>query len=149
MRSLHQRRRLVVIVILACTVFLAIALAVVSWFAVGVKVTLTNRTGADVKNLEIRFTGGTVTIAILMSGASFRTSVQSTGESHLELRFRDGAGEVRRETIGVYFEPSYRGEVSIDLAPDGTVHYEDRIRLPWPSGRRPTTTVPSEKSVRP
>lgn len=130
MPPLLGTRRVVLSAATLCIVLGVVGFAVISWLTAGVKVVVTNKTRAEVKNLEVEFTGGVVTIPSLKPGAAYQMIVQPTSESHLELRFTDASGKEHRDTIGMYFEPRYRGEVFIELAPDGKVKYEDKTRLP-------------------
>ena len=130
MRSLCATHRVIVGAAVLCIALLLVGFAAVLWFTAGVKVVITNKTGAEVNRLEVEFTGGGVTIPAIKPGAAYRTAVQPTGESHLELRFTDASGKDRKETIGVYFEPGYSGEIFIELAPDGSVSFEDKTHLP-------------------
>ena len=100
---------------------LLVAVVFVFCRGVGVNVIVANKTQAEIKNLEIRFTGGIATIPEIKAGKTYKTSVNPTGESRLELRFADASGKDRAEAIGVYMEEGYRGEIFIEISPDGTV----------------------------
>ena len=106
-----------------------------SWHSFGVNVIITNKMPNEIKNVEIKFTGGTITVQTIKPGIEYQTSVQPTGESHLELRYTDASGKDHDEIIGVYFEQGYKGEILIDITPDGTAHFQDKIylRVSWNS----------------
>ena len=131
MRPVSATRWLILAAVVLCIALLLVGFAVVSWFTGGVQVVVTNKTGAEVKNLEVEFTGGVVTIPTLKPGTAYQATVQPTGESHLELRFTDASGKEHSQTIGVYLEEHYRGRILIDLGPDGKVVYQDQSRLPY------------------
>lgn len=128
--SLFARRALVGAAIM-CMVLLLPRLVTIPRVASGVEVIVANKTNEEIKNLTVEFTGGITNTAAIRPGTVFRTVVRPTSESHLELRFTDAAGKERTEKIGVYFEPGYGGEVVIELAPDGTVSFEDKIYVSW------------------
>lgn len=130
MRSLCATHRVIVGAVVLCIALVLVGIAAALWLTAGVKVVVTNKAGVEVKNIEVKFTGGSVTIPAIKPGAAYRTTVKPTGESHLDLRFTDSSGKDRREIIGVYFEPGYRGEIFIGLAPDGSVSFEDKTHLP-------------------
>lgn len=97
----------------------------------GVTVRITNKTGKEIKNLKVEFTGGVATIATIKPGDVHTTVVNSTGESSLTLRFTDASGKEQSQLIGVYLEANYKGKIVIELGPDGKVAFEDKSRSPY------------------
>ena len=129
--SVHfSKRRVVFGAAVLCIVLFVVWIGVVSCLTAGVKLIVTNRMHAEIKNLEVKFTGGVVTAPIIKPGTAWQTIVQPSSESHLELRFTDASGRDRRETVGVYFERGYAGEILIDVAADGNLRLEDKTHLP-------------------
>lgn len=113
-------------------VYGAITVAILSlryFFWPGVNISVTNETGAEIVDVEIRFAGGRESRPRLQSGASFATRVRSRGESDLKIEFRDAAGQPHSQPIDVYFERGYRGTITIRIRPDGTALWKDETKV--------------------
>jgi hypothetical protein len=95
----------------------------------GIEVVLANKTGANITNVRVHFTGGVINAGTLTNEETYRTYLQPKGESHLELHFRDGAGKEHSHNIGVYFEHGYLGQILIDVLPDGKVVWKDNTHV--------------------
>lgn len=97
----------------------------------GIQVAVTNNTQAELKNLELRYSGGPAKAAMLKQNGVFKTNIHAKGESGLELRFTGSDGKENVEVIGVYFETSYKGGVDIQVAPDGKVTWVDTTNIDY------------------
>lgn len=65
-------------------------------------------------------TGNSYPLGDIAPGASGKATVESTGESHLEIELIDNDGQSKRLNAGGYFEPGYRGSVEVSIK-DGVI----------------------------
>lgn len=95
----------------------------------GIVVSVTNETGGVISDLHIAFAGGEKHKPILGLSETFKVKVQPKSESGLSLEFTDGSGKKHQCLVDVYFEPSYKGTVSVRIGPDGEVKWKDQIKV--------------------
>jgi hypothetical protein len=94
----------------------------------GIKISIKNDTGAELKNVRLMLSGQKVSIANIPNGETGVVSVRPNKESGLDLSFIDKAGLERVEAVGVYLEPSFCGSVTVVIAPDGSLTRTANIR---------------------
>jgi len=125
-----MRRRLVSFGLLAA--FIAVAVGVAAAWPRGVRVTVKNRGPRPLTNVVVHVTGNSYQLGTLRVGESQSVSVQSRGESGVELVFTQDTGDQVRLNAGGYFESSgYEGTIEIELEDGAIVRNERRIGL-WP-----------------
>jgi hypothetical protein len=95
----------------------------------GIAVTVNNGSGGEITNLQITFTGGTRSSAILKPSELFQTRVNPSGSSHLSVEFIDSNGKQHSNNVDVYFERNYSGSVHITIQPGGKVTWKDEIKV--------------------
>jgi len=91
----------------------------------GVQIAITNKTGGNITDIRLDFTGGVVSPEIIKDGDTYTARVNPTGDSHLELRYRDGTGTEHSERFGVYFEHGSSGRIVIEVWPAGRITLKD------------------------
>ena len=124
------RRAALIAAKIGCTVL--VIGAVFLWIyqlTAGVKVNIINNTGTEIKNLRIQFTGGETLVPLVKPGEIYSMIVNPSGESSLRLQFTDMSDNRHSREIGTYLEEGYRGEILIEIGPNGKVTYEDNSRI--------------------
>lgn len=90
----------------------------------GIEVRVENTGQTAIRSLTLHVTGNLYSLGDLAPGAFKETTVNSTGESGLELEFEDH-GQARRLNAGGYFEPGYRGTIRLSIK-DGVIDGNDQ-----------------------
>jgi hypothetical protein len=122
-----NRCRVFIIVLAALT----IPAGVIGYFvfAPGVHVTVRN-TGQEVmRHVRVHVTGQAYALGNLAPGDLQTATVSPTSESHVDVEYTDEKGKRIRLIGGGYFEPTYRGQIDIEIR-DGevvAVKYQARI----------------------
>ena len=96
----------------------------------GIKVVVLNTTNATILDLKVSFTGGSFEILRLEAGHVFKTRINPTGESHLDVKWADSNGTQYSEAGGGYFERNYRGRIEIEIQPAGVILWKTDVKLP-------------------
>jgi hypothetical protein len=126
-----MRRRLFLAVLLVAGIVATAGVAAV--WPRGVRVTVTNRGPEPLVDVVVFVTGNVYRLGTLGVGESQTVSVQTHGESHVELGFAGHAGGQVRLNAGGYFESSgYEGTIAIELEGGVIVRNDHRISI-WPS----------------
>lgn len=82
----------------------------------GVRVTVENVGSTALTDLVVKVTGATYDVGELGPGASETVRVLPTGESHVELTWKDAEGRACYGRVDCYFEGSgYKGTVAVEL----------------------------------
>jgi hypothetical protein len=93
----------------------------------GIQVTINNNDGQPLRSVVVHVTEASYKLGDIAPGASAQTVVHASGESHLEVEFKDVDGRIRRLDAGGYFEPGYRGTIQITIK-DGAIE-ENRQQI--------------------
>jgi hypothetical protein len=86
----------------------------------GIQVTITNAGKAPIRSVELFVTGNSYPLGDIAPGASGKATVESTGDSHLEIELIDNDGQSKRLNAGGHFEPGYRGSIEVSIK-DGVI----------------------------
>jgi len=82
----------------------------------GVKVRVRNVGSETLYSMLVHVTGNSYSIGDLTAATTASVRVEPTGESHVEVEFKDGKGKSKRLLVGGYFERfPYHGTISVDL----------------------------------
>lgn len=95
----------------------------------GVNVTVSNGSGAELKDIQIRFTGGTNSVQNLAPSQSRSCWVNPRAASSLEVDFVDAAGGRHSKKVDVYIERNFRGEIVITIGPSNTVQWKNNVKI--------------------
>jgi hypothetical protein len=95
----------------------------------GVEVVIKNQSGLELTDVNLSFTGGKKLFPRLGSLNELRTRVRPTSASHLNIGFKEPSGKEHKQEVDTYFEPGYKGTVSILIGPGGIVSSTNSIGL--------------------
>jgi hypothetical protein len=109
--------------------FAVMLISVNAWLHRGVQVILFNDGQHPVRDVIISFAGGERRTSLLPDRGRYVTRVNPTGESHLELQFRDPSGNERKAVVDVYIEPNYTGRVLIRIDSSARVTSTDQVEI--------------------
>lgn len=90
----------------------------------GIAVRVENTGQTAIRSLTLHVTGNSYPLGDLAPGAFKEATVNSTGESGLELELEED-GRKRRLNAGGYFEPGYRGTIWVSVN-DGAIDRNDQ-----------------------
>jgi len=97
------------------------------WSSAGVRVILVNRSGRDLAQVTVAYSGGTSDWPSLPDGETVEAVVIPKWESSLTVTFTDSSsGRVKSAPVDVYMESYSCGSVVVTVPPSLKVEYEDR-----------------------
>lgn len=96
----------------------------------GIQVTIHNNDSQPLRSVVVHVTGASYNLGDIAPGASAQTAVHVTGESNLEVEFRDTNGQTQRLNAGGYFESGYRGTIQVTIKDGAIVENKQQI-TPW------------------
>lgn len=91
-----------------------------------VAVTVDNRTGAEVRLLEVDYPSASFGVDSLAPGAVYRYRIQVIGEGAVKVQYTDPANHQPHMT-GPNLQEGDQGEVEIVLLPEGKAEFHPRI----------------------
>ena len=111
-----------------CSLALVTLLILYGCASDGVAVEVLNRSGSEIRDLSLEYTGGRKVTGLLLPQQSTRQRVNPTGESALIVGFSIDGKDYRQE-LDVYIEEDYGGHLVIVISEDGKTDFESHIRL--------------------
>lgn len=95
----------------------------------GIKVTVINDSNEAIKNVEVVYNGGKMTLPKLESKSRIKKRISPKGESDLELKYRDHKDALHVKKVDVYFESGigYSGDIVITVDPNDNVTWSSTI----------------------
>ena len=109
-------------------ILIPVAIGVAYWgLQSGVEVILVNHNPAPLRNVVIHVTGASYRIGDLPFDQTVRLRVHTTGESHLEIEFKNSSNKLQREIVDCYFESNDSGSIKVDFF-NGDLRIEDHIK---------------------
>jgi hypothetical protein len=95
----------------------------------GIKVTVINDSNEAIKNVEVVYNGGKMTVPKLESKSRIKEQISPKGESDLELKYRDHTNVLHVKKVDVYFESGigYSGDIVITVDPNHDVTWISTI----------------------
>lgn len=124
--KMRSKTALPVVVVLITVGF---SLACCKPFGAGVTVAVINASGGEIKNLQIKFTGGSRSSPGLKPAESLKIKINPNGESRLVVEFNDSSGKPNSVNVDVYFERNYRGYIYVRIEPGGKATWKDEIKF--------------------
>lgn len=94
----------------------------------GITINVKNKYPITVTNITLLYSGGQKQIQFLPFDATYKTVIRPTSESSIQMSYWMN-NNISKTNIDVYFEPGYRGEVLIEIEPDGRVTKVSKIHL--------------------
>lgn len=114
--------------------FITLIVSIIVWITFistkGVKVSIQNESEQPISNVTLFFTGGEQHIPLIEPFSSQQVSINPDGESSLEISFIDSNNMVFKETIDVYFEHNYKGELYLTIDSNKDVTWKSEISIP-------------------
>jgi len=123
-----MKRRLVIVATAGLALVVTLALWTTRSSQRGVVVNVRNVGAKPMRKVSVIVTGATYAIGDLEPNGQGSVRVNPQGESHVELRWDDGQGNNQSVNAGGYFEPGYRGEMTIDVADGIVAKLDDQVR---------------------
>ena len=114
-------RRIVVLPGIVASMTVAIILILLSCETY-ITFTVTNNSGQYIKNLNVAFRGGVISLGELDIGEHKTTRIVPGTESHIEIDIFLADGTIEHRVVGGYFERGYTGNFEITLEKELTVH---------------------------
>lgn len=96
----------------------------------GVQITIHNNDNQPLRSVVVHVTGASNNLGDIAPGKSAQTVVHPTGESHLEVEFKDANGRTQRLNASGYFESGYRGTIRVTIK-DGAIEENEQQITPW------------------
>ena len=93
----------------------------------GITVTIINPDKITIGSLALHVTGHDYPLGDLAAGATVKAKVAPTGESHLEITYRDEGGKETRRIVDCYFETGYSGTIEMKITTHGIADYKQNI----------------------
>ena len=113
----------------AVTTVLAVGIFTLAYALVPrISVTLVNKTGAQLQNVTLQYTGGQVVLGPIEPDGVARAKIRVSGESSIRVTHLDTKGVKHESDAGLYIESGYRGSVTIDVTPSGAVVRSQQIK---------------------
>lgn len=113
-------------------VILIAAIAAVAYvWPRGVLVVIRNTGAAPMRDVRVLVTARSYPLGDIPPGASRSVHVDPDGESHLVVRFTDATGKLQDANVGGYFESSYAGSITVDIADGVVIKVQDLSRPGW------------------
>jgi len=97
----------------------------------GVLVTVRNSDARALRSVSVHVTGRAYVLGDLEPGATRSVRVNPTGESSVEIRFRDDSGKTKSLDAGGYIEAGYAGSMEVDVDFE-RVRKAECSAHPWP-----------------
>ena len=110
----NKRRRWLLLIPVALVGVLAFQ------FRSGIQVTVENTGASPLKSVVLHVTGASYDLGDIAPGESATARVSPTGESELEVEFKDTDDQTQRLNAGGYFESGYRGSIRVEIK-DGVI----------------------------
>lgn len=127
--SEQKERRGWLLLIPAILVVLALIVVLALQFRSGIQVTVENTGSTPLKLVILHVTGASYDLGDIAPGDSATARVSPTGDSELEVEFKDTDGHTQRINAGGYFESGYRGSIRVEIK-DGLIDkFEDNTKL--------------------
>ncbi|MCP5048515.1 MAG: hypothetical protein GY940_15200 [bacterium] len=113
------------------TYALALSLLILPLFhcSSGVILSFTNNSGQTLRDLEIFYTGGSVSVEKSVPGSTETFKVNPTSESHIEIQFKDQNNKTYKGNVGVYFESGYSGTLDMEIDSFREIKWRDNIKI--------------------
>lgn len=92
-----------------------------------IEVAVRNSGTTAITNIELRFTGGTVSTPIVSAGEHKSLRFNPKAESHLIVRFSDASGQTHETAVNVYFESGSKGTIELTIDQEGKVDWKANI----------------------
>lgn len=116
---------------LAWLSILAALLVLACWIQnQGLRVRVTNKGPAQLHSVVVLVTGQSYALGDIASNSSKAVRVDPTSKSHVEIEFRDANGGPVKLNAGGYFNASWTGTYSIEVAGDNLLNVTDDMHLP-------------------
>lgn len=96
-----------------------LALSSCSSFRRELRVRVTNSQEEMMRDVTVTVTGATYGLGDIVSEASKSVVVEPTGESSAIVQYKDALDQEVTLDLGAYFEPGYRGTISVTVYPGG------------------------------
>ena len=125
----QKERRPWVLLIPAILVALVLIVVLVLQFRSGVQVAVENTGTTPLKSVVLHVTGVSYDLGDIAPGESAKARVNPTGESELEVEFKDTDGQTQRLNAGGYFESGYRGSIRVEIKDGQIDKFEDNTKL--------------------
>lgn len=109
-------------------VFLLIAIAAFQLRS-GIQVTVENSGTSPLNSVVLHVTGSSYDLGDIVPGESATARVSPTGESELEVEFKDIDGQIQNLNVGGYFESGYRGSIKIEIKDGQIEKFDDNTKL--------------------
>jgi hypothetical protein len=106
---------------IAASITIVLYLVIFSWPAY-ITFIVTNNSGQYIKNLNVAFRGGVISLGELDIGERKTTRIVPGAESHIEIDIFLADGTIEHRMVGGYFERGYTGNFEITLEKGLTVH---------------------------
>ena len=106
--------------LLAIPVVLLLIAIVAYQLRSGIRVMVENTGSTSLNSVVLHVTGASDNLGDIAPGESATARVNPTGESELEVEFKDTDGQTQRLNAGGYFESGYRGLIRVEIK-DGVI----------------------------
>ncbi len=116
--------------LLAIPVVLLLIAVVAYQLRSGIRVTVENTGSTSLNSVVLHVTGVSYDLGDIAPGESATARVSPTGESELEVEFKDTAGQTQRLNAGGYFESGYRGSIRVEIK-DGQIDKNEQDIKLW------------------
>ena len=120
----NKRRRWLLLIPVALVGLLAFQ------FRSGIQATVENTGTSPLKSVVLHVTGASYDLGDIAPGESATARVNPTGESELEVDFKDTDGQTQRLNAGGYFESGYRGTIRVEIK-DGVIDKNEQDIKLW------------------
>lgn len=90
--------------------------------------TVENTGASPLKSVVLHVTGESYDIGDIAPGETATARVIPTGESELEVEFKDTDGQTQRLNAGGYFESGYRGSIRVEIKDGQIDKFEDNTK---------------------
>jgi len=116
--------------LLAIPVVLLLIAVVAYQLRSGIRVTVENTGSTSLNSVVLHVTGESYDLGDIAPGESATARVNPTGESELEVDFKDTDGQTQRLNAGGYFESGYRGTIRVEIK-DGVIDKNEQDIKLW------------------
>jgi len=87
----------------------------------GIRLLVVNKTGGPLQRMTITYAGGSRSFDRLDAGHSYRTRIEVTTLSNLDVEFSLSNGEKKTQNVRAQIEPGYHGDVRLEVTPEGRI----------------------------
>lgn len=91
-----------------------------------VEITVENRTGAEVRLLEVDYPNASFGVDSLGPGAAYRYRIQVSGQGAVKVQYTDPANH-QPQTTGPTLRENDQGQLDIVLLPDGKAQFHPQL----------------------